>query len=160
MIYSTEGHVGNTVRAVLKDVGADFRLTNDLVWENATITHTTIHDGNSVAGKDPMTGTVGENDIFIIDTTGNAFNGADVIRNFKDGEDKVKINALDGDVARLKSVTWVKDNATGDIYIFAANPSSGPKTSDNTLAIIEGFDGTFDANDFEPLQDLNLIAAP
>jgi hypothetical protein len=36
VIYDAPGDA-NSVLAVLRDVGADFVLTNDDVWENATI---------------------------------------------------------------------------------------------------------------------------
>ena len=111
------------------------------------------------ASKDSFTaGTDGTIDIFTVDTNAGDRVSADVITGFKDGEDRVKIAANDGDVAAnggkvsWKAVTDTADGTKKDIIIYAGDIEDVNKI----LAVIEDFDGTFDADDFATLSGVTF----
>jgi hypothetical protein len=159
VIYANPGHVNGTVRAILKDVDADFRLTNDHVWENATITHTHTHDGSD-AGSNQMTGVNGERDIFIVDTTRSNVDGIDVIRNFERGTDKVSIKVKEGDDITGTRLRY--DMQDGNIFVFTNTVSDSGysawqnrRETEHLLFVIENI-VEFDVSDVVDFPDLVL----
>ena len=148
MIYSyvyvnaDENRIANTTLLVIRTV------------DNGVITDT--HDGGSIAGRNEMSGTANQNDVFVVDTTASDRDGADTITGFEDGRDSVKIAANDGDVGGTvgwKAVADATDPTKNDITIYAGNAED----ANRILAVIEDFDGTFDGNDFEALPSLSIV---
>lgn len=151
--YSNAGivYVSGAVRAVLKDVGTDFRLTNDLVWENATITHRNedgsyTHDGGPKDGANVMRGFSNAVDIFIIDTNVSGKVGADVIHNFEDGRDKIGFSD--------NSVTAVYAKVDGqNMVLHSTRDSADANVGGKILAVINGLQATSDDFTTDDFQD-------
>lgn len=127
-------------------------------WKTAVVSRFDLTQRNLVShagkaeAKDSFMGT-GADDRFRVDTAASNRDGADVITNFEDGRDKVKINvtAIDGDVARNGNrVSW---QTSGDDIIIYAGASAD---ADKILAVIDGFTGTFGVDDFEALNGVTF----
>ncbi len=78
-IYKDQGDASSLL-AILVDVGADFDLDNNHIWENATITPFKTTDG-SAAGRQTLEGSSGKQTFKVDNGKSNAA-GADVIKNF------------------------------------------------------------------------------
>ena len=151
VIYANPAHVNGTVRAILKDVDADFRLTNDHVWENATITHRNedgsyTHDGGPKDGANVMRGFTNAVDIFIIDTNVSGKVGADVVHNFEGGRDKIGFSD--------NSVTAVYAKVDGqNTVLHSTRDSANANVGGKILAVINGLQATSDDFTTDDFQD-------
>ena len=92
-IYGVQGDA-NSLLAVILDAGTTFKLTNDDVWENATITPFIQKPMTAMAATSKQTLTGDDNfvEVFKVDGAFSAQDGADVIQNFKDGQDKLEFS--------------------------------------------------------------------
>jgi hypothetical protein len=81
-----------------------------------------------------------------------------VIVNFTDGQDMIRIKAIDtaiadnGNQVSWKSVADTSDASKQDITIYAGAAEDPSKI----LAVIQDFDGVFDADDFDSLEGVTF----
>lgn len=162
-IYGVQGDASSLL-AVIFNAGTTFELKPEDVWENATITpFIETHDG-AATSKQTLTGDDNFVEVFKVDGAFSARDGADVIQNFKDGQDKLEFSP------NLSHIWVMKDG--GNLIIKGANDpnllaaikagtipestsmNSVRATPNNVLAVIEDFTGTFDVND---LVDTGII---
>ena len=138
-IVAKNGHSFNVGETINLTITA---LDNDgLAPVQKTVTINIVTVDGSWAGRNIMTGTANQDDVFVVDTTPNHFRSfADTISDFEDTRDKVKFST---DVSQI----WVqRENVGGSTNILIRN-SNDHTVTDNILAVLNNFDGIFDHND-------------
>ncbi|MDB2391152.1 VCBS domain-containing protein [Alphaproteobacteria bacterium] len=154
------GAVNDTkILAVIRNVSGQFGEEN-LYDASALITfkHLMNMQDGGAAGQQSLNGLDAVADIFQIDSQVSARDQADVIVNFTDGQDMIRIKAIDtaiadnGNQVSWKSVADTSDASKQDITIYAGAAEDPSKI----LAVIQDFDGVFDADDFDSLEGVTF----
>ena len=106
----------------------------------------------TAAGSQTLIGDENDNDVFRIDSGESDRQGADIIRNFQTGRDKIELPAASELPAAMRGATaddpikvwWRVEPDTGVVTLRSSNNATG----DNILAVIENVSGSISASDF------------
>jgi hypothetical protein len=114
VIYDAPGDA-NSVLAVLRDVGTDFVLTNDDVWENAKIF--LLSDGRDTNDLEFFVGVANRHDMFLIDATPTDIVDADFVSGFSQPKAAAGENAaVLGDMLRFTYDGAAADETAINLY--------------------------------------------
>ena len=131
--------------AMLDNHDSDVNPTLVTRTTDASNVITDTHDGGSVNGKNEMSGTRNQKDVFIVDVMASNRAGADTITGFEDGRDSVKIagNSITAIYAKVSD---------GNTVLYSIRNSANSNADSDILAVINGFaatDANFTTDDFD-----------